>query len=229
MGSFFLLLFARTDNGPLHVIFLWCCLFKETTSEEATCRGNHLMHPRESKRQRLHRPAVSLPVPPSGARLEGEDLSHVLLLAETCLDFVNGLNEAAPFDWTAISHALQQKQGGPRWGGMECQRMWKYVAYGQLFAPDATHARLLQKSTGSDASVGSLLTGPTASQSCELVASDEEEMVLDPTALTYQAVRPRVAVARPRAAAAPTTTAKEQDSAETTESAAAPNTEAPGK
>jgi hypothetical protein len=67
----------------------------------------------------------------SGANLFGIEAASIQLLAETVLDYVNVQHRFEPLKWDVISRALANK-GGPSWAPSSCQRVWKFIAYGEL-------------------------------------------------------------------------------------------------
>jgi len=67
----------------------------------------------------------------SGATLFGIEATAIQLLAETVLDFVNMQQRPGPLRWNAVSCSLANK-GGPSWAPSSCQRVWRFIAYGEL-------------------------------------------------------------------------------------------------
>ena len=63
-----------------------------------------------------------------GATLFGIKEEHIGKILDAILNHVNSKSEHGPIVWTEVA----SKVGGI--GPESCQRLWKYLAYGQLFA-----------------------------------------------------------------------------------------------
>ena len=142
------------------------------------------------KKRRVQREAKHPEDSKSGATLFGLESSHVQMMSSAVLDFVNSQTTPGPIRWDCVSRRLAER--GPRWPPSSCQRVWRFLAYGQLFA----------KSKEELADVRSGLSSPSlwfAPSDEILPESDEEEMTSTPEELTIGSVPWKVVVLKSKA------------------------------
>lgn len=109
---------------------------------------------------------------PSGAFLHSIEVNYIRFLCDTILDQVNR-STSATIDWRSISDNLQLKcpSDQVQWSPIVCQKIWRYLAYGQVFS-----------STGEvKTSVFHLLT---SQDNFDLPESDEEQFTTSPEDLS---------------------------------------------
>eukprot|EP00613_Pedinella_sp_CCMP2098_P004439 CAMPEP_0171628714 /NCGR_PEP_ID=MMETSP0990-20121206/21648_1 /TAXON_ID=483369 /ORGANISM="non described non described, Strain CCMP2098" /LENGTH=241 /DNA_ID=CAMNT_0012197045 /DNA_START=31 /DNA_END=756 /DNA_ORIENTATION=- len=154
----------------------------------------------ESSKKRKHCTQPSN-IKPSGASIHGLPESQCRSLVSTILSQVNYSSTSHPINWEIVSRQLAESFACPTvWPPLVCQKVWKFIAYGQLFA--ASSAEVASYHRG-ELDVRDWLTAVTKGpQSAALPDSDEEDFALSPEDLSFRQVRHRVAIVRKKSAGA---------------------------